>query len=287
MKRTAFLNLLRHDLINGILFQWKKFIPLFVIVVIICLNFHQDYLFYLSKDHQIVLSFGDYWFNLMKGMSIFNPENSIEQLNFLWISLHLYLAFIISVYPTKDLSGYGQNILLRSQSKKAWWLSKCMWAISVTVFFYLILVAGIVLVCIFIGDLSLVAHSQVQSEINHLLLQDISYFNFVFQAMIVPMIVSIFLTSIEMLLILLFGNIIGLISIIGALLLPIFYDSSYIFTGYLMLMRNEKLVNSFEANEFTALHLYVMIIFVILSIIIGVVYFNQKDLLTKKVQGGI
>ncbi len=48
MKRTAFLNLLKHDLINGILFQWKKFVPLFVIVVIICLNFHQDYLFYLS-----------------------------------------------------------------------------------------------------------------------------------------------------------------------------------------------------------------------------------------------
>ena len=105
--------------------------------------------------------------------------------------------------------------------------------------------------------------------------------------MIVPMIVSIFLSSIEMLLILLFGNIIGLISTIGALLLPIFYDGSYIFTGYLMLMRNGKLVNSFEANEFTAFHLYVILIFVILSIIISVVYFNRKDLLMKKDQGGI
>lgn len=282
MKRTAFLNLLRHDLINGILFQWKKFVPLFVIVVMICLNFHQDYLFYLSKDNQMILSFGDYWFNLMKGMPIFNPENSIEQLDFLWISLQLYLAFLISLYPTKDLSGYGQNILLRSQSKKSWWLSKCMWAISVTVFFYLIVIISIVFVCIFIGNLSLIPHSQVQSEINHFLIQDISHFNLVIQAIIVPMGVSIFLTSIEMLLILLFGNIVGLLSTIGALLLPIFYDGSYIFTGYLMLMRNERLVNSFEANEFTVLHLYVLIIFVILSIIIGVVYFNQKDLLMKK-----
>jgi hypothetical protein len=282
MKRTSFLNLLRHDLINGILFQWKKFVPLFVIVVMICLNFHQDYLFYLSKDNQMILSFGDYWFNLMKGMPIFNPENSIEQLDFLWISLQLYLAFLISLYPTKDLSGYGQNILLRSQSKKSWWLSKCMWAISVTVFFYLIVIISIVFVCIFIGNLSLIPHSQVQSEINHFLIQDISHFNLVIQAIIVPMGVSIFLTSIEMLLILLFGNIVGLLSTIGALLLPIFYDGSYIFTGYLMLMRNERLVNSFEANEFTVLHLYVLIIFVILSIIIGVVYFNQKDLLMKK-----
>ena len=65
--------------------------------------------------------------------------------------IQLYLAVVVGVYPVKDLHMAGQQILLKSGNRKAWWFGKVIWNILSVLGFYLVLYLSVTAVSIVTG----------------------------------------------------------------------------------------------------------------------------------------
>lgn len=71
--------------------------------------------------------------------------------NAYWVFIQLYLAVVVGVYPVKDLHMAGQQILLKSGNRKAWWFGKVIWNILSVLGFYLVLYLSVTAVSIVTG----------------------------------------------------------------------------------------------------------------------------------------
>ena len=46
-----------------------------------------------------------------------------------WLTLLVLMGYVVADYPTRDLSGIGSHFIVKTQSRWAWWLSKCAWVV--------------------------------------------------------------------------------------------------------------------------------------------------------------
>ena len=121
---------IRHDFRTGLGGQWKKFAVALALFCMVCGQFFAEYTLAAgqpSADLENGLTVGDYVARFLCGMPLFNPDDPSFHVNVLWLTIHLYLAYVIGLFPSKDLYGYGQQMLLRSQTRLTWWISKCLW----------------------------------------------------------------------------------------------------------------------------------------------------------------
>lgn len=83
--------------------------------------------------------FADFMMYLYGGMDIYQPSLGVFVFPVRWMILFLFPAFFTLNHPFEDMSGFGQQILIRTNGRTAWWLSKCMWnALSVGLYHGLI-----------------------------------------------------------------------------------------------------------------------------------------------------
>lgn len=106
----------------------------------------------LSKTHLPAAAYGDYWFYVYGGMQKYIPApGNTFQIPIVWILVFLLPAFLLLNYPMKDMQHIGTHIMVRSGGRTRWWLSKCLWNISATILYH-VLLAGILLgLCAFFG----------------------------------------------------------------------------------------------------------------------------------------
>ncbi len=72
--------------------------------------------------------FWDYIMYLYGGMDRFIPApGNLFTFPVRWMMVFLLAAFLTLQYPFSDLQGLGQQILIRTKGRTAWWLSKCGW----------------------------------------------------------------------------------------------------------------------------------------------------------------
>lgn len=104
---------IKHDIRVGIGGQWIKYFASAVIFAILSGTFLASisHLTAYATDGTSILSpsFGDFLISQFRGMREFDPNDKDFQINVLFLLTNLFLAFIVSFYPFKDLSGYGQK----------------------------------------------------------------------------------------------------------------------------------------------------------------------------------
>lgn len=87
-----------------------------------------------------------------RGKEIYNPINGAEfMIPTEYMMLQLYLSYMIGDYILKDLLGVGKNILVRTQKRVFWWLSKCVWCVITVIGFYAAVYLSAVLICMITG----------------------------------------------------------------------------------------------------------------------------------------
>ncbi len=268
---------IRHDLRIGLAGQWKKYAVAAVVFAVICgdlFSRFQSALSYAASElTSSAVSFGDYLFYLFRGMPEIIPGDPEMEINFFWILIFIFLAYIVSFYPFKDLSGYGQQMLLRSQKKGYWWLSKCVWNVCSVISFYLTAYLVAFLFALLLGgDLSLLPHNDIQIYLNHFSFPELTPAMALLLTLFVPLAVSITLSLFQMTVSLILNPIFGMIASAAVLAASIFFNSQWVLGNYLMVIRNQTL--SFQG-------LLLCPILCAAFILTGYFYFQKRDILSQ------
>lgn len=267
---------IRHDLALGILYQWKKYIPVIFIFLCICLDLYRKA---LGNAPDSGITYADYLIYAFKGMEVYipSPDKKFE-IPVLWLSMNLYVSFLIGDYPLKDIQGFGQQILIRSNGRGQWWFSKCLWNLCSVFLFYCIGNLVILLFALIFSNAS-ISPTEASSIFSSVDISQLIGHTWIFFVFAMPFFISTTLSLLQMTLEFVIRPVFSY-----AAAVTIFVLSGYFFTPWLignnsMLLRSEIVLKNgipFAKAVLWAISLMVLIM------VIGYFLFQRYDILAKK-----
>lgn len=141
--------LLLYDIRQGFAHTRFKLLGIAAIALVSCIDL---YLRITSGSHMLGGKgmdggYMDYLFFLLGGMKEYKQQ---EDLSFIfpikWFLLNMYILYGALYYPYRDLlSSMGGALLMKSRSRRTWWLSKCLWSAFyiVTTYMFLFVVTAV------------------------------------------------------------------------------------------------------------------------------------------------
>lgn len=276
-----FYKCLKYDLKCGLLKEYKKYIVAIGLFIIIGFEFSVK----MSDIEKTVL---DYFFYLFFGMEEYIPSPGNKfRFPALWVTVILYVSYITLYYPYKDLNGYGKNILLNTQSKKTWYLSKCMWVTVSTISYFLIGFVVLSLFAIFNGaEITADVSSKVVIKFipfitteQELFYNDAMYYKVTVLHFILPVVVCVMNNLFQLFLSLFIKPFFSFIFTVSYTIASAYYLNTFMLGNYAMIARS----NIFICNgvDFTT-GLIITLCVILVVIISGVLLFSKQDILNKE-----
>lgn len=276
---------IKHDLRVGVAGQWIKYLVTAIIFSVLncslLVSIEHIKRFSINDGIKFTSSpnLGDFLYYNYRGMREFLPNDKDFQINAFFLLINLFLAYIVSFYPFKDLLGYGQKMLLSSQKRSYWWISKCIWNITSVLCFYGTTYIIMSFFSLFTGGLSLLPHLEILQACCSVSLQSVDIFSVLMAGVLLPILISICISLFQMTVSLIFKPIIGIIVVASILVISIFYLSGWIPGNYLMIQRNSLFISGSGVDLWKGILLSFLIS--IASILIGLYYFMRCDILSK------
>lgn len=240
----------------------------FIMLACICCN-HS-----CKKALSVDMGFWEYIIWNFRGMKVVYKNEYIVP-NVYWVSIWLYLAVIVGVYPVKDLQMAGRQILLKSGSRKAWWFGKVVWNVLSVLGFYLVFYLSVLAVSIITGGFR-----PVRPEVTAFLLENGQIENagmeLYIYTLVLPVIISIAVSVTQMMIEVVFWPLIGYVWVCFILAAGIFVYSPYSIGNYLMLMRTPLFVQGSVLNVLWAVILSTL--FIVISLLVGSIIIEKKNI---------
>ena len=142
-----FFKQLKYDLIYGN-FKNRAFIKYIIwcaYLLFICFEIRGNVLIYQAEGFTV----GDSLYYLFAGVR--SESTVLGGYPYMWLLILILILFFTLSYTCDDLSGYGQQMILRSQKRIYWYLSKCIWNVSHVLVFYLVLWVFVITFTVIIG----------------------------------------------------------------------------------------------------------------------------------------
>jgi hypothetical protein len=206
------------------------------------------------------------------------PENEFE-VPVLWIVLFTTMFFGSLNYPYNDLFGYGKQILLRTRGRVLWWLSKCCWNVIYILFFNIIIIS---VICIFVliegADFGLNINFELlarnfEAEPRSLTSDSIRLQFLLFAS---PILISVALNLLQMTISLFIKPIFSFLLMSVILISSAYLMSNSMLGNYGMIFRSNIVLENGLNFEFG---IYISLIIIALSIIIGMFKFKKYDII--------
>lgn len=272
--RLTLFQYICHDIRVGLFKEWRKYLFIVFLFSLICFQFLMIYRGYNSEDFSLgELTFGDYIFFCFKGMPEFNAKQ-YNNLNLSWICIQLSLAYLVSFYPSKDINGYGQLMIIKSKKKIVWWISKFIWCVLTVLMFYVVAFITVFIFSILFGNISFFPQGNILTnfcDIYYVIDSNIIYLFFIL------LLNSITISLLQMVISILIKPIIGLLFIIIMHIFTIFTYSEFVYGNQLMLIRSSEFITK-RLNYFV-ISFVSSIILIAFSFIIGYLFFRRKDII--------
>lgn len=276
-----FYKCLKYDLKCGLLKEYKKYIVAIGLFVIIGFDF-------FIKMSDIEITVLDYFFYLFFGMEEYVPSPGNKfRFPALWVAVILYVSYITLYYPYKDLNGYGKNILLNTQSKKTWYLSKCTWVTVSTIIYFLI---GFVVLSLF----AIISGAEITADVSskvvlkfipfittqqNLFYNDAMYYKVTILHFVLPVIICVMNNLLQLFLSLFIKPFFSFIFTVSYTIASAYYLKSFMLGNYAMIARSNIFIDN-GVNFTDGLIISLGVILVV--IISGTVLFSKQDILNKE-----
>lgn len=276
-----FYKCLKYDLKCGLLKEYKKYIVAIGLFLIIGFDF-------FIKMSNIEITVLDYLFYLFFGMEEYVPTPGNKfRFPALWVAVILYVSYITLYYPYKDLNGYGKNILLNTQSKKTWYLSKCMWVTVSTTIYFLI---GLVVLSLF----AIISGAEITADVSsnvviklipfitteqNLFYNDAIYYKVTILHFVLPVIICIMNNLLQLFLSLFIKPFFSFIFTVSYTIASAYYLKSFMLGNYAMIARSNIFIDN--GVNFTD-GLLISLGVILIVIISGTVLFSKQDILNKE-----
>ena len=276
-----FYKCLKYDLKCGLLKEYKKYIVAIGLFIIISFDF-------FIKMSDIEITVPDYLFYLFFGMEEYVPSPGNKfRFPALWVAVILYVSYITLYYPYKDLNGYGKNILLNTQSKKTWYLSKCMWVTVSTIIYFLI---GFVVLSLFaiisgaettadVSSNAVIKFIQFITTEQNLFYNDAIYYKVTILHFVLPVIICVMNNLLQLFLSLFVKPFFSFIFTVSYTIASAYYLKSFMLGNYAMIARSNIFIDN--GVNFTD-GLIISLSVILMVIISGTVLFSKQDILNKE-----
>ncbi len=276
-----FYKCLKYDLKCGLLKEYKKYIVAIGLFLIIGFDF-------FIKMSDIEITVPDYLFYLFFGMEEYVPSPGNKfRFPALWVAVILYVSYITLYYPYKDLNGYGKNILLNTQSKKTWYLSKCTWVTVSTIIYFLI---GFVVLSLF----AIISGAEITADVSskvvlkfipfittqqNLFYNDAMYYKVTILHFVLPVIICVMNNLLQLFLSLFIKPFFSFIFTVSYTIASAYYLKSFMLGNYAMIARSNIFIDN-GVNFTDGLIISLGVILVV--IISGTILFSKQDILNKE-----
>lgn len=272
------------DIKRGFREERSKYLFTILVCVAMCFLMHYQLHNYFTLHHissNSELSWFDYLFYNLKGDKVYE-YNSGEQFRMPanWICNQVLVALIVGYYPIRDLSGYGKNTLVRSQSRILWFTSKIILTVILVVLFYITIYCTTLVFGLFdSGTVSATLNVKVTNFFYQVNISDIYMPTFIVYMLVVPLLTSITISIVQVVLSFVVNPFISLVLVIGYFTLGTYYDSPFLIGNFSQIFRS-KFFNVEDGRTMEQAFLYLGIITVVF-LVFGYIYFSKKDILNK------
>lgn len=263
---------------------------LFGVFVFVCLIFDAVHfsVFFTGNVNNIgnlSISFGDIIL-IELGSCLPKLQNTIIQTDFsfptMWFLLNILPCYLTLNYTAHDLNGGGIQVMTRLQRKTRWWISKCVLSTVMAIFYYIIIYAVVAILCFILGfKISFMPTEELfLVHFNAIFLSaDTTEFQMFLALCLMPCIVTVALSLVQMMLTLFIKPVFAYIAICAYLAGSVLCVSPFFIANFAMPVRSSAVgVYNFD---FTSCLVYSAMIAVI-AIIIGKLKIARMDIL----QGG-
>lgn len=241
--------------------EWKKYIPLVLFFLFII---YKTYIF--NKDEGGGVSVIQCLYTMLKG-----SNTSFLRIPYLYLIFNMYIIYIFSYYPFKNMTNLDIQFILRHQNRNKWWIGKCMWSIFSIISFY---VLGLIMFLI----TDLINRNILNKKVNDNLIHE--YTNKLSNKRIIiivitAIIISISIHMLQMVISVVFSKMAALITIIFLYIISIYKSGHLLLGNYLMILRYISLDGEMAVNEYTGMIIGIGLI--VLSVIVGCVFVKKVE----------
>lgn len=279
--------LLRYNIRLGIFEERQKYISALMFSAFLCVCFYFDAI-HLSvllfnevrSIRSLALSFGDFIL-LEQGSCIL--RDGLKNLSFptIWLLYHIIPCYMVLHLAYNDLEGHGIQILIRSKSKIKWWYSKCLLcAVSVMIYYTLNLLIPL-LFCKATGiRLSWIPNPQIISAYYQAMFfpELVTEGSMMVSMWLMPMLVTIAMSLLQLVLTLLYKPIIPFIVICSLYIGSVVCVTPAFLPNYAMPIRSEA-IGIYNFDFYTCFLYSIVLIFI--SVILGRFKILKMDLLQR------
>lgn len=280
-----FTKLVQFDIRNGICKNAGLILAPFIIALISFADFSRKFYPLALADpsaSDAIATYADHIMYLYGGMAQYIP-NPAEPFQFpaRWMIWFMSLLFFLSSYAYKDMQTFGIQILTRSGSRRAWWLSKTLWCFFGTLLFHAVLWLTVGIGCLMAkAELSLSLHTGIICR----LFQTFSTGTAVGEiqisllTLLLPAVVSFSLCLCQMTLSLLMKPTLSFLTMAVVAILSAYLFSPVLLCNYAMPIRTEWFMSN-GVNIDTG-YVYAAS-FVLFLIVLGAIIFDSYDMITR------
>lgn len=192
---------------------------------------------------------GDYFVYCMAGMEPFQRGYGEGfQFPISWLLFWGCAFFGTLSYPRRDLTSYGQQILIRVDRKTSWWISKCIWIVVNSALFFLMYALTILLFAL-INSIPFYFKNQPELTM-HLFT---NYYELTFSlslsgiqvialSLLLPLAFLISMALLQLLLSLVIPPIFAFFVTLSVLIISAFLTNPFLIGNYAMVLRNSNLI---------------------------------------------
>lgn len=164
-----------------------------------------------------------------------------------WMLIMVLASYSVLYYPFRDMDTIGLQLLVRSQSRRLWWMSKIIWNIVYTCLFHFLMAGTGVFCSLFFGfPVSLKIELTMLQEMMKLDYEGIRWGikTMGFVAVFVPMLISAAVNQTQMMLSLIIKPLYAFIVSIFIYLSSAYYQVIFLLGNYAMILRLEPVGES-------------------------------------------
>ncbi|MGN0005378.1 MAG: hypothetical protein ACI37Z_05350 [Candidatus Gastranaerophilaceae bacterium] len=271
------------DLRRGIREEWIKFAFAFIVCIACCSLMCYQLTLYKQANNindNVSITVMDFILYNLRGMKLYSPNMDGQYLlPAVWMFNQVMIALIVGYYPVRDLNGYGKNTLLRTQSRARWLLSKLMWIVCMVTLYYVVIYSASFIFALFTGNsLSFMPGNYITRLFYDINLQDIYVENFVIFIIVMPLLTSIVASILQVMMSYIIGPFISFVAIIVIMLSSTYISNPALIGNASMVIRSRFATPvGFTAEE----NVLCLAIYLISALIIGFIYFRNKDILNR------
>lgn len=267
--------LVKHDLHDGILCK-RTLLP-FAQFFLFCAVCHAE-LGQLSSDLTLI----DYLIFFFRGTKATSLVQGLKefQIPIIWLQGTGCLMYLCLDYPIKDLTKTGQQILIRYNSKKGWFASKCIWNITYTIIYFCSsIIAALLFTLLTDGNIvfrNTPSITMLYTEsFSPIILSNKEIIISVFCA---PLFTLAALNILQMLLTFVIKPIYAFLYVVSSLMLTTYLESSFILGNGAMIIRSVRITgksSGVSPDVVIALSCFI----IVLCVLVGLRYFRKYDVL--------